>query len=209
MSPNNVPSLPYDLTIEEVTEAIEKVVRVLAPSFVFGFYDLEDIQQEARLEGWRVLSKYDPLINEEGKQTRPLANFLYRCIKNRLILLKRDKYRRTEPVCKDCHGAEPGRTGHANGEYCKKYLAWKKRNDSKANLARPLGMAHLEDCEREDGGKGVENVIEGKEIFSLIDRYLPIEHRAVYLMIKSGQRVSKAKKELVMDLIQEIIREHI
>jgi len=39
-------NLPRGYTEQQVLEAIEVVVNSLAPSFVFGFYDLEDVRQE-------------------------------------------------------------------------------------------------------------------------------------------------------------------
>src|SRR5947208_703774 len=96
--------LPPNKTEAQVVEAIEKAVGMLAPSFAFGIYDVEDIRQEARIFAIEALPRYDGV--------RPLENFLYSHVKNRLINLRRDKFRRADAPCKACHssytsGSEP------------------------------------------------------------------------------------------------------
>src|SRR5690348_1481836 len=110
-------TVPPGMTEAEVLEAIEKAVNALASSFTFGIYDIDDIKQQGRLYALQALAteKYDP--------SRPLPNFLYAHIRNRLINLKRDKLHRNDPPCKECASGEPCQPdGH-----CKKFLEWRKR----------------------------------------------------------------------------------
>lgn len=75
------------MTEEELTKIIDDVVKTtINSSMIFGFYDLDELRQEARLECLLALSKYD------GK--RPLPNFLRIHVKNRYCTLRRDKFHR-------------------------------------------------------------------------------------------------------------------
>lgn len=69
---------------QEILEIITRVATRLAPKYVFGHYDREDIEQEAILMGFDALKRYDGI--------RPLENFIYTHISNRLKTFKRDKY---------------------------------------------------------------------------------------------------------------------
>src|SRR5262245_57832295 len=131
--------LPPGKTEAEVLAAIDKAVNTLAPTYVFGPYDIDDIKQEGRRHAIEVLAKgvYDP--------TRPLENFLYTHIKNRLINLKRDKLRRNDAPCRRCHDGDPC---GGPGSYCATYREWLARNNAKANLMRPLDLGNIAD-ERE------------------------------------------------------------
>lgn len=186
---------PHGLKEEDVILALKKAINILAPTFTFGYYDVEDIKQEAYIFGFESLSRYDP--------SRPLENFLYSHIKNRLINFKRDKYHRTDPPCVLCHNSEKC----SNGDYCEKYSLWKKRNLSKQNLMRPLDIQTISvDTEKNTHGKqSVVDEANISECSDLIDLHLPVELRSTYLRIKSGNSVSKIKKQRVEQAIKEIL----
>lgn len=61
-----------------------KVAKRLAPKYVFGFYEVEDIEQEAIIFGLSAMSDFD------GR--RPLENFMSVCIGNALKNFKRKNY---------------------------------------------------------------------------------------------------------------------
>lgn len=186
---------PHDLTEEQVMTAMNKAVALLAQTFSFGYFDSDDIRQEAYIFGLEALSRYDP--------SRPLENFLYSHIKNRLINFKRDKYHRTDPPCKIC--AEHGK--HPDGSVCTKYAAWKKRNSSKQNLMRPLDIQNLSD-ENEKSVRQSHNIIDEAtltEARNLIDDHLSIELRSIYLRIRAGESVPKAKRVKLENALRDLI----
>lgn len=186
---------PHDLTEEQVMAAMNKAVALLAQTFSFGYFDSDDIRQEAYIFGLEALPRYDP--------SRPLENFLYSHIKNRLINFKRDKYHRTDPPCKIC--AEHGK--HPDGSVCTKYAAWKKRNSSKQNLMRPLDIQNLSD-ENEKSVRQSHNIIDEAtltEARNLIDDHLSIELRSIYLRIKAGESVPKAKRVKLENALRDLI----
>jgi DNA-directed RNA polymerase specialized sigma24 family protein len=194
--------LPPGKTEEEVLSAIEKAVNILAPSFVFGFYDVADIKQEARMFALQCLDKYDC--------RRPLENFIYAHTKNRLINFKRDKFKRNDPPCQVCHIANSTnqRPKHEDGEFCAKYLAWKNRNAAKANIMRPLDLDYIAD-ESEANTRlpsEAETTVETAELLQRIDEELDIELRATYLQMRAGESVPKAKRLIVEEAVKEILR---
>ena len=67
-------------------EIIHAVVERIAPNYKFGFYEVDDIKQEAFILALEAMEKYDGL--------RPLENFIAKHISNRLKTLRRDKYSR-------------------------------------------------------------------------------------------------------------------
>src|SRR6185369_6692752 len=111
-----------------------QVANKLAKKFKFGYRDEDDMKQEAMILAINGLEKYD------GK--RPLANFLYIHIRNRLCNYKRKHYIRIEKPCTRC----PFKA-FIPPDQCKKYKdmmdcnlykRWYERNIVKRNLANTL-----------------------------------------------------------------------
>lgn len=180
--------IPTNMSEAQVLASIEKIVSVLAHSFPFGYFDIDDIKQVARMKAIEGLEDYD--------ETRPLENFLYAHIKNRLINFKRDNYERCDTPCRDCHTSINGQTQHPNGKYCEKYRMWAERNMRKKNVMSPLDITNISD-EKEGAmrlNNDAENDVENKELIDIVDRALPIELRATYLQMRAGIKVSKIKK---------------
>ena len=189
--------LPKNKTEQQVLDAIEKVIAGIAPSFVFGYFDKDDILQQARLFCIQAMDRYD------GK--RPLENFLCVHVKNRLINLKRDLLRRSDKPCAECHD---GRPCQPNGKLCQPYMAWLKRNNCKSNLMRPLDLNYLPD-EKETKTKiqsSVEEDAQFSEMLALIDDQLPVELRQAFLQLKEGVSIPKVKKDQVIQAVREILK---
>lgn len=183
--------IPPGLNEELVLEAIERAVRILAPVFVFGYHDLDDMKQEGRIFGLQCLEKYD--------SSRPFPNFVYVHIRNRLSNFKRKHFRRTDPPCPQCHEGN-----FCSGErLCKKYANWLTLNNSKASIMRPKDIDavynHVEDA------ADAEADAEWEETSQRIDERLPIELRTYYLQMLDGVFVPKAKKQLVLDELRRIL----
>ena len=70
------------MTEQEVVDTINKVVSRYAHRFRFGYYDADDIKQEAFIIAMEALDRYD----NDG----PLESFLAVHVKNRLSNFKRD-----------------------------------------------------------------------------------------------------------------------
>jgi DNA-directed RNA polymerase specialized sigma24 family protein len=181
--------VPDGLTEAEIIAAIDRAVRLLAPSFAFGYYDIEDMMQEGYIHALQVLEKdvYDT--------SRPLDNFIYTHIRNRFINMHRDKLRRTDAPCATCHGGEPC----TSGSYCQRYSAWLKRNRAKASLMKPGALV-------EDGKLSLHEIeSDNADLFNLIDEKLDVSLRATYLQMRCGVSVTKAQREAVLNAIKEIL----
>ena len=191
--------IPEGKTEKEVLDIIEEVVSSLAPKFVFGHYDLDDIKQEGYKQAIEALSRYDP--------SRPLQNFLFVHLKNRFRNLKRNKFRRNDNPCKACH-----EQNYCTGkpEPCKKYSKWLQRNNSKSNIAQPLSINYISD-EKEKNTRlesSVEDDVSIKEIMEKIDEALPVSLRSTYLKMRDGLSVPMNKKKKIEEIVLKIIQEH-
>jgi len=188
--------IPPGKTEAEVLDAIERSVNLLAPSFVFGHYDLDDIKQHGRMKAIEMLNagKYD--------ESRPLENFLYTVIKSRYLNLQRDKLRRSDAPCKKCHANEPCTPG-----FCEKYLIWKRRNARKANLARPIEIDGV-NGDDERGTKTTptpEQDFDISEMMRRIDLQLLTELRLLWKQVQDGVKVPQAKREQVESAVRDIL----
>lgn len=197
--------MPVGKTEKEVLDTIEKVVRRLSTKFVFGFYTVQDVRQEARLMALRGLKDYDGV--------RPLENFLFTHVKNRLINFKRDNYRRSQCPCHICGEAyKEGKGGpHKNesGEatYCDVFHRWNKRNISKQHIVEPLDIDYIND-ERESHMRVSSQVVEDcivAEALEKIDKELPTEYRAAYLQLREGLIIPKLRRTEVQREIRRIL----
>jgi hypothetical protein len=199
-------TLPPGVTEQQLMASIENATRLLATTFSFGIYDCDDVRQEIGLEVVRVLHRYDPQPDANGNATRPLENFAYVVAKNRLMRLRRDKLRRPNP-CRICERAVGNRTEHDDGQFCRRYLAWKKRNDAKAGLMRPLGIDTVPAEEQRSTrmASDVAEQVEADDLLAMIDRNLDVELRATYLQMRAGKSVPKARRVLVEEAIREIL----
>lgn len=179
---------------DEIIRSMQKVSKSLSYKFVFGYYDIEDIYQECMMECFKALKKYD--------DSRPLENFLYSHARNRLINLKRDKFKRSDSPCKKCHSGEPC-GAEEPGSFCNRYANWIARNNTKANLMTPLDISFVPE---ESSSNEVNQDMEIQEILLLIDKELPMELRSVYLQMREGISVSKAHRQEVELEVMEIMR---
>ena len=164
------------VTEQEFLRALDIVVRMLSKSLAFGYFAPEDIAQEAAIFGWRALSRYDPgPLRPDGTPSRPLANFLYRHIKFRLLNLKRKLYRRSDAPCPLCRNGQE--YYHEDGRVCTAHRLWELRNARKASLCAPRWI----DAESEEAmprSPDVVGDVELRELWSLVDERLPVELRA-------------------------------
>ena len=162
--------VPSNMSEQEVTDTITKVARSLAPKFTFAFYDIEDFVQEAFMIGVEALDRYN--------ESKPLENFLYTHIANRLKNFKRDNYFRQDE-------------GNAH-----KIQNRKKNLLNAANIENFGSIGNLDDSLDE---------VYIAEIKKIIDQKLPSDLRGDYLRMCAGDTVPKNKKEEIAIKIKEIL----
>jgi DNA-directed RNA polymerase specialized sigma24 family protein len=183
---------------EKILAIIDEISSYLSPYFVFGYYDREDIEQEARIEGLNALNRYKP-----GKGAG-LETFLQRHIRNRLLNLKRDKLMRLDSPCKDCDGKRGGRCiNYVNRNSCEPWYLWHIRNGDKRNLMEPVS----EDIDNMITSKlpPVSEEYDKKELFDIVSKEIPVDMRKDFLKLTEGAPVLKFRKDKLMEKIKEII----
>ena len=191
---------PMEITPEIIT-IIEGIANRLASRYRFGYHDIDDIKQQAFIEAEKGLKKYD------GK--RPLENFLYIHIKNRLYNYKRDNYERLDKPCFHCPLNAYIKVGdvctaYTHKDECEPYNEWLVRNSSKKNIMSPVDIgdepiftSHVQ---------GPEDEAEENEMIKIIDRELPVELRSDYLKMKAGHKIAKKNRLAVQDSVLDIMR---
>jgi len=176
-------------------DIIQKVSRSLSSKFTFGYYDKEDIEQEAFLIGMEGLNKFDP------SNGASLESFLYTHIGNRLKNFIRNKFVRRDHKCKHCNNE------NVECPFCQR-REW--RFAVKRHLMEPI------DIDRVNGDNESNmytvcnplNRMELNEILRIIDEHLDIQLRADYLRMLEGLYVQKSKREIIESQILEILEEH-
>jgi hypothetical protein len=181
----------------EIVRIMQKVASTLAPSFRFGYHSIEDVEQQGVWEALKVLeeNKYDV--------ARPLENFLYTHIHNRLHNFKRKHYSRLEPPCTCCDPINPPAFP------CQKFTDWVGRNSAKQNIMRPLDMGNISD--ESEGNMREDCVLTddaiASELRAIIDKGLPVELRHDYLQMLDGKVIPKARREKVREAVLILISE--
>lgn len=180
----------------EFLETIENISKKLAHKFKFGYHDVEDMKQQIMVFALEGLRSYD--------KNRPLENFLWTHVRNRLFNFKRDNYQRPDKPCKTCPFFKHNLcTEYANQLDCSLYKNWYTRNNSKKNLMHLNTIEELK--EYLPTNQQPCNNPEHNEIIDLIEAELNGEEREIYLRLKNGSKVNKASLNKLLDKIREII----
>ena len=173
--------IPKGMTEHEVLEIINKICDRYAYKFKFGYFEPEDIRQEAFIIALDALDRY-----EEG---RPLENFLAVHVKNRLNNFKRDKYYRQN---KNNDGKQ------------------ERLNNSKKFLMEPLDISNIRD-EAEKNMRLSDSFIDeiaNQELLEIIDEHLDTSLRADYLRVRHGAYVPKPRREQISSEVRKILEEY-
>ena len=120
--------------------------------------------------GVEALSRYD--------SSKPLENFMYAHINNRLKNFKRDNYYRFD---------------YGNAQ---------KIQDRKKSILEPIDIAALYSLSTED--ETISNA-HMAEMIELIDKKLPSELRGDYLRLQTNAPLPKGRKAMIIEVIEKII----
>ena len=191
------------MTEEQVIQIINNIANRLANKFKFGYHELEDMKQQARLFAWEGIENYDGI--------RPLENFLWTHVRNRLYNFKRNNFGRPDKPCDSCpyfdltHENDKGYPCKAydDHEECDLYMGWLKRNTAKRNI---MNTAQLDlDIRQADS---IEEAIDKKYIFNIVDQSLPVHYREDWIRFINNLKISKFKKEALIENIIKILKEN-
>jgi hypothetical protein len=186
---------------EEFVQVWEKISKKLGYKFKFGYHSHEDMKQQAAIFALEGLKNYD--------HKRPLENFLWTHVRNRLFNYKRDNYQRPDKPCLTCPFYNPDSSicisncnEFSNKNDCSLYSSWSIRNENKKNIMRPVGIDSIsEEITSDDLFKNISN----KEIIQLIDKNISIKNRPIFLKLLGGMKVPKIEITKLLKEIQQIL----
>lgn len=180
----------------EFLDILERIANRLASTYKFGYHDIDDMKQQAKLIAIEGLENYD------GK--RPLENFLWTHVRNRLYNFKRDNYFRPEKPCDQCPLFENGQcTKFRDKMECELYAKWVERTEKRKSL-----MSTVESNDTHYSESDIADTLDTKHLFDTVDYYMPIELREYWIRFIHGLRLNKNKREQVMMEINFILKEH-
>ena len=204
----NKTPLPNGVTEEEFLLVLDDISKRLGHKFKFGYHDFDDMKQQAAIFALEGLERYD--------RSRPLENFLWTHVRNRLFNYKRDNYQRPDKPCltcplydPHCHKSTSECTEFSNKNDCELYSSWFNRNSNKKNIMKPIGIENGEDYGGKHHTKGdISDLALNQEIIDLLDEKIPHTHRESYLKLRYGEKLNKADINRLLPVIQQIIYDH-
>ncbi len=188
------PTVHPQVSEEQLLAAIDNAARILAKRYACAYLTRDDIRAEIAVMTLEALPRFDPA---KGK----LDNFVYSNAVNRCLNLVRSVVRRTEdPPCRACWRDQP----HAATPACERFRIWNTRNERKACLA---ASKTYEDGQIDRPGRepDVAETVAENDLMRLIDERLDIDLRADYLLMLSGKRLTRARREAVQDAVRDIL----
>lgn len=187
---------------QEFLDTIDNISKKLSYKFKFGYHEIEDMKQQITVFALEGLENYD--------YNRPLENFLWTHVRNRLFNYKRDNYQRPNKPCikcelrdKHCANSDYDCTVYSNKLDCELYQKWYQRNNSKKNL---MYLNNLDDI-----SSILPSIIENhtspetKELILFLDQMLYGEHRVSYLKLKQGSKITKTSLNKLQNQIKEFL----
>ena len=193
-----------NLSEQEIINIIERISSRLGPKFKFGYHTPDDMKQQASLFAWEGMSSWDGI--------RPLENFLWIHVRNRLYNFKRNNYGRPEKPCEHCplkaydphcKKSESGCTEFKNLMDCNLYKGWVGRNESKRNLMSSYNTLFEQ---RQDSDMAHD--IFSKDLFSLLDNQMPVSMREDWIRLTNNLKISKIRRQKILDQIASILKEN-
>jgi len=181
----------YGIDEKNFLNIIDIITKKLAYKFKFGYHDIEDMRQQIIIFAMEGLKNYD--------HERPLENFLWTHVRNRLFNYKRDNYQRPNKPCLTCplydaylQQSSSGCLKYNNKNECDLYNKWSNRNNSKKNLMHLTTIEEIKDYSSIFySSKSDTTNIDTNEILENIETKLNGELREIYLKLKSGCKVNK------------------
>ena len=205
-TPEN-PPLPNGVSEQEFLTVLDNISKRLGHKFKFGYHSFDDMKQQAAIFALEGLQKYD--------NSRPLENFLWTHVRNRLFNYKRDNYQRPDKPCLSCPLYDPHckkSTSQCedfhNKEDCELYSSWSSRNNNKKNIMKPIGMEDLKENYKNSTTHDIVDTIFNQQIIDLLDQHIPSQYRETYLRLKYGEKIYKSDMNKLYIVIQQILTDH-
>lgn len=182
---------------EEFLAVLENISKRLCYKFKFAYHDINDMKQQAAIFAIEGLEKYD--------YSRPLENFLWTHVRNRLFNYKRDNYQRPDKPCLTCplyniNSSDGNDCNEFNDKFnCHAYRSWFQRNNNKKGIIQPSYIDKIDPASNQDF---VDNISD-QQLINFIEENLPVKYRSTYLKLKYGQKVVKNEKVKLQNFIKK------
>lgn len=194
--------LPNNVSEQEFLTVLDNISKRLGHKFKFGYHDFDDMKQQAAIFALEGLEKYD--------RSRPLENFLWTHVRNRLFNYKRDNYQRPDKPCLTCpffdktYQCSTNQCSQfLNKNDCELYSNWSTRNSAKKNIMQPGYIESGFDISHAKGD--LQSWVQNKEIIEFLDANISMEYREFYLKIKHGTKVPKHQLVKLQQHIMELM----
>lgn len=195
--------LPNNVSTEEFLLVLENISKRLAYKFRFAYHSIDDMKQQAAIFALEGLKNYD--------KKRPLENFLWTHVRNRLFNYKRNNYQRPDKPCHSCPFFDKGCKvsinqceQYSNKDDCELYSTWAKRNEAKKNIIQP---GYIEN-NTSFSPSSKEPMLENTELVKFLDGNIQSEYREIYLKLKHGLKINKSDLKKLQNHITKIMEEH-
>jgi len=195
--------LPSGFTYNDVEDIIERISDKKARKYGnVGFYDLDDLKQEARIKCWSILGRYN--VNHGTE----LEAYLGICIENRIRDIKRSIVYKHNKPCFQCPFWQQDAASSGahdclvfdNKMECEKYARHEKYVQIKLSSSHPIDI----DNERIEDGK-YANTINGEELYDYVIKHLPSGHRHCFDKLANNNfNLKSLKKNEVKAIVSEL-----
>jgi hypothetical protein len=196
--------LPNGVSTEEFLLVLENISKRLAHKFRFAYHSVDDMKQQAAIFALEGLKNYD--------KKRPLENFLWTHVRNRLFNYKRNNYQRPDKPCHSCPFFDKGCKvsinqceKFTNKDNCELYAAWAKRNEAKKNIIQP---GYIENNTSFSPSTTIEPLLENKELIQFLDSNVQSEYREIYLKLKHGLKINKGDLKKLQNHITKLMEDN-
>lgn len=198
---NQTNKLPHNVSSEEFLKVLDNISKRLGHKFRFGYHEFDDMKQQAAIFALEGLEKYD--------NTKPLENFLWTHVRNRLFNYKRNNYQRPDKPCFNCVFFDKNYSCSNNqcSEYnnkndCELYSSWATRNEAKKNIMQPSYIEH-DPLHKEHDSLFLD--VQNKEIVEYLDNNINSEYRENYLRLKHGDKIPRQQLLKLQKYIAELM----
>lgn len=200
--------IPPNMTEEQVIEIMQKIAKAAAYKYRFGYFEADDIEQEAYIEAIKGLENYD------GE--RPLENFLRVHVLNRLKNLKRNKFERLDKPCYDCplkayRKKDDECMAYDDKLECSFYSRWLTRNSAKKNLMCSIpmdGVAEGDEPSMYHEDDILDNLIINESLEIIEQNLGNAELRKDWIKLRNNLKIPKHRKQKIREEITRILEEN-
>lgn len=194
--------LSNQVSEQELLDTIDIISKKLAYKFRFGYHEVEDMKQQISIFAIEGIENYD--------NDRPLENFLWTHVRNRLFNYKRDNYQRPDKPCLTCplydkFCADPDKDclKYKHKADCETYQNWHSRNNSKKNLMYLNSIDDIKEYLPNIHSSQLSE--ENRELILFLQEYLIGDYRKIFLKLKFGSKVYKNEMDKLANKIKEML----